>query len=556
VRSRAPRAVVWVLAVASCLAGMRVSLKLTYIYLQESEDYVLEKAPGVWSLLGLQEVVSRGSADSKSTAAEGKAGGETWLDSMCSATETASCEEVAKSGYAAVPFNAQPGKFRMPVSLLGMFYFTAVLVWLVLVGGCSPSRWWVHLLLVAATFAGVGASAFFEYIMWKQLPHWCPLCVMTHALSLLLLVFALLLWPRRPAEERGFGARGGAPSVSRFAPVVADWPPMRMLPAAACLVLAAVWGEFVLLAPGYAGQESSGPRRTPASKPFDEKAMMAALASQPADSLAKQIVELRTKLYNEEGYSKSYKRQLDFYEKHWQHLLLSWRISPQVRIDTVNRPFRGPADARYTMVVYSDFQCPACKNFEDYLNEKLLPLSERGGRVRFVFKYWPICTDCNSHATRNTHPAACKAALAAEAALVVGGDQAYWKMYDLLWKTQPRWKDWKNNQDFNILAREVGLDEQAFQRAMGSPEALARIKADIAEGANLGKDLQGLKPEDLEFIKVNSTPAIFVDNKRLWRPVKSDSLWTMMFGMPTRTTGTPVSPTGISPAMPGSAPAQ
>ena len=59
----------------------------------------------------------------------------------------------------------------MPVSLLGMFYFTAVLIWLWLVGSCSPSRWWAHLILVAGTAVGVGVSAFFEYIMWTKLDH-------------------------------------------------------------------------------------------------------------------------------------------------------------------------------------------------------------------------------------------------------------------------------------------------------------------------------------------------------------------------------------------------
>lgn len=542
-----------------------MSLELTYIHLHESEGYVLEKAPGIWGLLGLRQVESRTAG--APVVAEDKADSEDWLISMCSATETASCEDVARSGYAVFPFHAQADQFRVPVSLLGMFFFSAMLVWLVLIGSCSPSRWWVHLIFVAATFAGVGVSAFFEYIMWTKLEHWCPLCVLTHVLSLLLLVFALLLWPRLPAVGRGIASHGtAAPSVSRFAPVVADWPPMRMLLAVACVTLMILWGEFVGLAPDSLGRQLSGGSRGAASRPFDEKAMLASLTSQPADTLAQQIVELRKKLYNEESGTKYYKRQLELYEKHSEHLLLSWRLSPQVQIDTTNRPFRGSADAPHTMVIYSDFQCPSCKKFEDYVNEKLLPLSERsGGRIRVVFKHWPISTDCNPYATRNLHPAACRASLAAEAARMVGGDEAYWKMYDLLWQTQPRWKGWKENRDFNILAREIGLDERAFEQAMGGPQALALVKADIEEGASLGKGLPGIKPGDVDFIKVNSTPSVFVDNKRVWRLSTSEALWRVMFGIPIRTTGTPpASPTRMSPAtrsavvtpMPGTAPAR
>ena len=92
-------------------------------------------------------------------------------------------------------------------------------------------------------------------------------------------------------------------------------------------------------------------------------------------------------------------------------------------------------------------------------------------------------------------------------------------MYDLLWEKQD---EWKKSQDFVKLAKEIGLDEQAFTKAMAGDEAMAQVKADIEEGANLGKNQPDIKPEDVEFIKVDSTPAIFVDNKRLWRPHQTD----------------------------------
>jgi uncharacterized membrane protein/protein-disulfide isomerase len=517
--SHSARVVVWVLAIISCLAGIFLTIALTMDHLE---------------LKGYTPPVAGGAIDAN----------EGWLDAICSATATASCEEVAKSKYAVWPFDSKDPN-AIPVALLGMFYFTAVLVWFGLVGSCSPSRWWAHLLPVIGTAVGVGVSAFFEYVMWTDpdLGHYCPLCVITHVLALLLLVFTLLLWPRAAKPTRG------RPVYDETAWPSGNWPTLRILVATPIVALVAIWAEFLWLAPASAQLRSPAPSASATTKPIDEKALMATLSTQPADALAKQIVELQKKVASSDRVQNNYRKELAHYYK-WEHAFTAWEIAPQVPIDTEGRPFRGAANAPHTLVVYSDFACPGCKKFEDYVNKRLLPLSERrGGLVRILFKYWPICTDCSPYAHRNLHPAACKAALAAEAALIVGGEEAYWKMYDLLWKTQDRWKGWKHNRDFNALAREIGVDEAAFERAMAGDQAMAQVKADLDEGANLGKNLPDAKPEALDFIKVNGTPVIFADNKRVWRPHLNDALWYKIMTSPVHPSTQP------SPMAPGPAPA-
>lgn len=547
-RSGPIRAVVWLLALVSCVAGLRLSLELTYVHLK-SEGYVVQKAPGLLGTLGWAQISAPGNGvqtvEAERDKTEVDEGG--WLDSLCSATASASCEEVAKSRYATWRLNIGSNRFEIPVSLLGMFYFTGVLVWLVLIGSCSPSRWWAHLILVAGTAVGVGISALFEYYMWTELEHYCPLCVIVHVLSLLLLVFALLLWPRQAAEVRSRAARPATVATAWFAPAEARWPQVRILLATPLVALLVIWAEYMWLTPVEVAGSTVAPSGPAASRPADDSATIAALTTRPADALAREIVDLRTKLNEAQKAENYYKRNLNQYEKHWLHAVTAWRLSPPVSISLENKPVRGPANAPHTMVIFSDFQCPACKKFEDFVNQKLLPLSKRGGGlVRIVFKQWPICTDCNPHATHNLHPAACRAALASEAARIVGGDEAFWKMYDLLWETQPRWKGWKENQDFNVLAREIGLDEQAFARAMASDEAMAQVKADIEEGANLGKGDPKIRPDDVDFIKVSSTPSIFVDGKRLWRAHASEAMWTTIFTMPAWPSTQPVP--GMRPA--------
>ncbi|MDM8005017.1 MAG: vitamin K epoxide reductase family protein [Phycisphaerae bacterium] len=496
------RIVFWLIAVLCCVGGLLLSAVLTFEYLETH---------------GFTPPVS-------SDEGKGEAG---WFDTICSATESASCEEVAKSPYAVWPFDSKPGQFQVPVALLGMFFFTAVLAWLWLVGICSPSRWWAHLILVAGTAIGVGVSAFLEYMMWTKLDYYCPVCVITHALSLVIFVIALALWPRaQAAPGRRSMPEGTAPGVAWCAPTVSCWPTLRILIATPIVALVAIWGEYLWLSPSAAGQGLAGAPDIATTQPVDEKQLIATLTTQPAEVLIQKVVDAQKKLTTLEGYRQHYRKQLDYYQTRWQHAYTAWEISPAVPISLEDRPFRGPANAPHTLVVYSDFGCPGCKKFEDYINQRLLPLSERrGGLIRVTFKYWPICTECSPYATYNLHPAACKAALAAEACRIVGGDEAYWQMYDLLWDSQERWKGWRQNRDFNALAREIGLDERAFEQAMASDQAMARVKADLDEGANLGKSLSDIKPEDVNFIKVSSTPALFVDNKRIWHPHLNDALW-------------------------------
>ncbi|GAF93982.1 unnamed protein product, partial [marine sediment metagenome] len=56
---------------------------------------------------------------------------------------------------------------------------------------------------------------------------------------------------------------------------------------------------------------------------------------------------------------------------------------------------------------------------------------------------------------------------------------------------------------------------------MKSNQVAERVRASIEEGMALGKDLvesKKIKEKDLEWIKVKSTPAVFVDGRRFNNP--------------------------------------
>jgi protein-disulfide isomerase len=129
-------------------------------------------------------------------------------------------------------------------------------------------------------------------------------------------------------------------------------------------------------------------------------------------------------------------------------------------------PARGPADAKLTVVLFSDFECPFCGRVEPSLKqlEEAFP-----GQVRIVWKHQPL----------PMHPNAIPAALAAEAAREQG---KFWPMHAKLFQDQ-------RSLDGATLARyakEIGLDVRKFEQAVQSKKFQSRISEDQQLGSAVG----------------------------------------------------------------------
>lgn len=491
----------------------------------------------------------------------------------CEETEVVDCKEAAGSKWGWIPFGAKEGDPRIPTALAGKAYFAVVLCWLVMIGLSSPQRWWAHLIYAGLTAIGLGCSIFFEYIMWTELDKLCELCIWTHVLSLLLFVFALLMWPRRTTVAEEPPKRAPATPVARQ-----PWPHWRMVfvtPLVAGLACGALLAEYYVMedaarrkqaespivhgnadkllalhgdthSPGdlRAGTSPSDPASDGGGKTTrtddtghsdehegsegDEGADAQAgngdeeLNYDDHESIKARIDALKKDVSKYKYYATRYKRDYDFYAQFWQVDFAAWLYSPVIPINIEGRPVRGPDNAPHTLVVFSDLQCPHCRLFERFIEDEVFEWAKETGGVKFVFKHYPICTECNPHAGRNLHPAACDAHLALEAAYIVGGNDAYWKMYDLLWARQD---EWKTSRRFDGYAGQVGLDVEAFKSAMKSPVALQAVQADCSEAVNLGSRFD---EKQQRFYKVSSTPTAYFDSKRVYRLTKSREFWTQM----------------------------
>ncbi len=177
----------------------------------------------------------------------------------------------------------------------------------------------------------------------------------------------------------------------------------------------------------------------------------------------KQLFEL----VNEAAQEEQLRRQKEEAEREKKEFEESFKNPLKAVIDE-NSLIRGKKDAKYTLVEYSDFQCPYCvRGFQtvEALRKKL------GDDLRFVFKHLPL----------DFHPQAMPAAIFIEAAKLQSHEKA-WKAHDIFFQNQA-----KLGEDFyQKTAKELALDIERFKKDINSDAVKARVAADTEEAHKLG----------------------------------------------------------------------
>jgi protein-disulfide isomerase len=158
----------------------------------------------------------------------------------------------------------------------------------------------------------------------------------------------------------------------------------------------------------------------------------------------------------------------------------------RAKIDMKNAPSIGSANATVTLVEYSDFECPVCRNLHDVMRD-MLP---KYPQVRVVFKDFPL---------DSIHPWARTAALAGRCAYQQN-PAAFWKLYDAIYDGQELISASNAYGKMTDFAGKAGLNVDGFKSCMAGPDAAAAVDASRANGVQL---------------EVTSTPTIFVNGRRL-----------------------------------------
>lgn len=163
----------------------------------------------------------------------------------------------------------------------------------------------------------------------------------------------------------------------------------------------------------------------------------------------------------------------------------------------------GNPNAKVSIVIFSDFQCPACKRGAEILKQVE---QDYASKVKITYKFFPLDPECNPGAPYGQHLMACDAA---RAALCAGQQGKFWRFHDRLFESQETLFERK----FVEFAQAENLDMTKFNSCIESKQAMETVTKDAEEGAQLN---------------IDSTPTLFFNGKKFEGQVTVEAVKKMI----------------------------
>jgi len=155
---------------------------------------------------------------------------------------------------------------------------------------------------------------------------------------------------------------------------------------------------------------------------------------------------------------------------------------------TTSNHTTGNNSKNVEVVVYGDFECPACGSF--FPVEKQI-IDTYKDDIKFVFRHFPL---------DSIHPNARAASRAAEAAGLQG---KFFEMHDLLYENQQQWSSRVTTNPqciFENYSKELGLDIAKYNADYAAETTNSTINADKQSGSQAG---------------VSGTPTYFINGQKM-----------------------------------------
>ncbi|MES2624089.1 MAG: thioredoxin domain-containing protein [Pseudomonadota bacterium] len=170
--------------------------------------------------------------------------------------------------------------------------------------------------------------------------------------------------------------------------------------------------------------------------------------------------------------------------------------SPALPPDVVSEAdhVRGNPDAKLTLTVYADFQCPACLTETEVISRAWIQISDK---VKLVFRHYPL--DVHNHAF-----------LAARYAEAAGRQGKFWEMHDVLYGNQELWTVMEDpTETFVGYAKDLELNLEQLKADADLVEVRNKILADQRGGTRNG---------------VRGTPSLFFNGRLVNNPQSASEL--------------------------------
>ncbi len=160
-------------------------------------------------------------------------------------------------------------------------------------------------------------------------------------------------------------------------------------------------------------------------------------------------------------------------------------------VDPGSDYIKGDPKAQFTLIEYSDFECPYCKTF----HRNAQAFMDKHPEVNWVYRHFPLAFH---------NPGAQQQAEAVECAGAQGGHDAFWMLTDAIFNNTRSGGKGLSESRLMDLAQAQGLDMAAFQSCLASSEHASKVKRQHQGGLAAG---------------VTGTPGSFLVNHRTGKMV-------------------------------------
>lgn len=148
-----------------------------------------------------------------------------------------------------------------------------------------------------------------------------------------------------------------------------------------------------------------------------------------------------------------------------------------VKVSVDDDPVLGDKNAPVTIVEFSDYECPFCKRHFDQTLPELVKNYIDTGKAKLVYRDLPL----SFH-----DPMATTEARAANCAREQGGDTAYFKFHDEIFKRTTSNGNGLDRAKIDKIALDNGLNEANFKTCLDSEKFKDEVAKDLADAGAVG----------------------------------------------------------------------
>ena len=167
------------------------------------------------------------------------------------------------------------------------------------------------------------------------------------------------------------------------------------------------------------------------------------------------------------------------------------------KLDVKGAPSLGPENAPVTVVIFSDFQCPLCKQEADVIHKKITAAFP--DKVHVYFRDFPLET---------LHNWARSAAIAGRCVYKIS-PAAFWEYHDWVYDNQSYIGLDNLNSKIQEFATAKNLDGMQLSRCIESKATAAEVNTSQEMGKSLG---------------INATPTLFINGRKMEGAVPWETL--------------------------------